>query len=77
MSLDPWPWLEGSMREAETLLVMGRYVGSVVTERGSGWGSKTKLEGINFSANGAVGELSRNVLRLIWTCSMVGERSLR
>ena len=35
MSLDPGPQPEGSMRKAVTVLVMGGYAGSVITERGS------------------------------------------
>jgi len=40
MSLDPRPRLKGSMRKAVTVLVMGRYTGSVTTEGGSGGGGR-------------------------------------
>ena len=40
MSLDPGPRPEGSMRKVVTVLVMGGYAGSVITEGGSGGGGQ-------------------------------------
>jgi len=36
VSFDPWPGPEESMREAVTMLVMGRYAESAITKGGSG-----------------------------------------
>jgi hypothetical protein len=56
VSLDPRLRPEESMRQVVTVLVMGGYAGSAITEGGSKEvGSKTELERINFPANGAVG----------------------
>jgi len=47
MSLDHRPPPEGSMRKAVTMLVMGGYTGSVITEGGLGGGGRKSKSSVS------------------------------
>jgi len=71
----PRPRPEGVMKLVRVMVMVG-HAKTRDYHSGVEGGSKTELKRINFLANGAVGWLFGNVLRLFRTYSMAGERSL-